>query len=177
MALLPMAAALTLVLFSLLPVPGHAEEIPIGSSVAAARQHLQEAQSEIAVDSDDGIWHILVAKQTDRLVNLLFEQDRLRYISYDFHLGAYQPQQASIAHCDARFKAAVALITGQFGEGSYRRAMAWPQREITMTWRGDHHFAVVRELSDLDGCLLVKAMTFDGDETDFNTFDQRLKHR
>ncbi|HVI88927.1 MAG TPA: hypothetical protein VM659_11515 [Dongiaceae bacterium] len=176
MAVLAVAVVLTLMLFDLLPVPSHAEEIPIGSSVAAVRQHLQEAQSEIAIDSDDGTWHILVAKQSDHLVNLLFEQDRLRYISYDFHLGAYQPQQASIAHCDARFKAAVALIAGQYGEGSYRRTMAWPEREITMTWRGDHHFAVVRELSDLDGCLLVKAMTFDGNEADFNAFDQRLKH-
>lgn len=172
-----MLAALTLILCSLLPLTSHGEEIAIGNSVAVARQHLQETQSEIAVDSDDGIWHLMVAKQNDRLVNLLFERDRLRYISYDFHLGAYQPQQAPVSHCDARFKLAVDLITAQYGEGSYRRTMSWPEREITMTWRGDHHFAVVRELSDLNGCLLVKSMSFDGSEADFNAFDQRLKHQ
>jgi hypothetical protein len=174
---LPVLAALTLILCSLLPLTSHGEEIAIGNSVAVARQHLQETQSEIAVDSDDGIWHLMVAKQNDRLVNLLFERDRLRYISYDFHLGAYQPQQAPVSHCDARFKLAVDLITAQYGEGSYRRTMSWPEREITMTWRGDHHFAVVRELSDLNGCLLVKSMSFDGSEADFNAFDQRLKHQ
>jgi len=174
---LPILAILTLILFSLLPVPSHGEEVAIGNSVAVARQYLQESQSEIGVDSDDGIWHLIVAKQSDRLVNLLFEQDRLRYISYDFHLGAYQAQQAPVAHCDARFKAAVDLISAQYGEGSYRRTMSWPEREITMTWRGDHHFAVVRELSDLNGCLLVKSMNFDGSEADFNAFDQRMKHQ
>ncbi|HWU00736.1 MAG TPA: hypothetical protein VN229_24065 [Terriglobales bacterium] len=175
--MLPLLAALTLILFGLHPVPSHGDEVAIGNSVTVARQHLQETQSEIGVDSDDGIWHLIVAKQNDRLVNLLFEQDRLRYISYDFHLGAYQAQQAPVAHCDARFKAAVDLISAQYGEGSYHRTMSWPEREITMTWRGDHHFAVVRELSDLNGCLLVKSMNFDGSEADFNAFDQRMKHQ
>lgn len=156
--------------------PSFADELNIGASLAAARQHLEAAASEIAVDTDEGIWHILVAKQSDRLVNLLFEQGRLRYISYDFHLGAYQPQQGSVAFCDKRFKVAVDQFSTQYGEGIYRRVMAWPEREITMTWHGDRHFAVVRELSDLDGCLLVKAMVFDGNEAAFKAFDQRMKH-
>jgi stalled ribosome alternative rescue factor ArfA len=169
--------ALGLVVLNLLCRPGFADEIEIGASIASARQNLQSAASEIAVDSDDGIWHILVAKQSDRLVNLLFEQDRLRYISYDFHLGAYQPQQNSVAFCDKRFKAAVDQFSARYGKGSYNRTMAWPEREISMTWRAHNHFAVVRELSDLDGCLLVKAMSFDGNEADFKAFDQRMKHQ
>lgn len=167
--------ALATAVLSLLCTRSLADELDIGASLAAARQHLQAAASEIAVDTDEGIWHILVAKQNDRLVNLLFEQDRLRYISYDFHLGAYQPQQGSVAFCDKRFQAAVDQFSIQYGEGIYRRVMAWPEREVTMTWHGDRHFAVVRELSDLDGCLLVKAMAFDGSEADFKAFDQRMK--
>lgn len=150
-------------------------EIEIGASLAAARLQLQQTESKIAVDTDEGLWHILVARQGDRLVNLLFEQDRLRYISYDFHLGPYQPQPGSIAHCDASFKTAVDQLSASYGTGSYKRVMTWPEREITMTWRGGDYYAVARELSDLGGCLLVKAMIFDGDEAAFKAFDKRLK--
>ena len=150
-------------------------EIEIGASLAAARQQLQLAESKIAVDHDEGLWHILVARQSNRMINLLFEQDRLRYISYDFHLGPYQPQPGSIARCDASFKTAVDQLSASYGAGTYSRVMSWPEREITMTWSGEDHYAVARELSDLSGCLLVKAMIFDGDEAAFKAFDKRLK--
>ncbi|HVJ43676.1 MAG TPA: hypothetical protein VM639_19395 [Dongiaceae bacterium] len=150
-------------------------EIEIGASLATARQQLQQVESKIAVDTDEGLWHILVAQQSNRMVNLLFEQDRLRYISYDFHLGSYQPHPNSFAHCDASFNAAVTQLSASYGTGSYNRVMTWPEREITMTWRGDRYYAVARELSDLNGCLLVKAMIFDGDEAAFKIFDKRLK--
>lgn len=153
----------------------HGSEIEIGASLRAARQQLQQTESKIAVDAEEGLWHILVASQSNRMVNLLFEQDRLRYISYDFHLGPYQSQLGSIARCDASFKTAVDQLSASYGAGTYNRVMTWPEREITMTWRGEDYYAVARELSDLGGCLLVKAMIFDGDEAAFKTFDGRLK--
>jgi hypothetical protein len=149
-------------------------EIEIGTSLAIARQKLQEEQSKITIDTADGSWHILVARQDDRMINLLFEQDRLRYVSYDFYLGTYSPVQGSIAQCNAAFESAVALISKTHGAGNLKRVMLWPEREFTMTWREDRRYAVAREISDLDGCLVVKAFIFDGNEADFQAFDRRL---
>lgn len=154
--------------------PAAGEEVDIGLSVAMARQNLQARQSKISVDSDDGDWHILVARQEDRIINLLFEQDRLRYVSYDFYLGPYSPVPGSIARCNAAFDAAVALIAKTHGTGDLTRVMRWPEREFAMTWRDDRRYAVAREISDLDGCLVVKAFIFDGNEADFKLFDKRL---
>jgi len=145
-----------------------------GATVTATRQLLQADNSEIAVDHDEGPWHILVAKEADHLTNLLFEQDRLRYVSYDFYLGAYSVQQGSIAHCNDAFARAVAVIAATYGEGVKETTMAWPEREIAITWSGPQHFALAREISDLDGCVLVKAMIFDGSESEFKRFDKRL---
>ena len=151
-----------------------AGEIEIGATVAATRQRLQADNSEIAIDHDEGPWHILVAKQSDHLTNLLFEQGRLRYISYDFYLGAYSAHQSSIAHCNEAFEKSVAVIAATYGTGKRQTTMAWPEREIAVTWAGEHHFALAREISDLDGCVLVKAMIFDGSESEFKSFDKRL---
>jgi len=154
--------------------PAAGEEVDIGISVAVARQNLQARQSKISIDSDDGDWHILVARQDDRMINLLFEQDRLRYISYDFYLDPYSPAAGSIAKCNTAFDAAVALIAKTHRTGDLTRVMRWPEREFAMTWRDDRRYAVAREISDLDGCLVVKAFIFDGNEADFKAFDKRL---
>jgi hypothetical protein len=153
------------------------DEIEIGSSLPVARQNLRDKQSKIAVDTEDGPWHLLVAQQEDRVINLLFEQDRLRYVSYDFYLGGYVPVQGSIAQCNAAFDAAVAFISKTHGTGDLKRVMSWPERTFTMTWHDEQRYAVAREVSDLDGCLLVKAFIFDGNEADFKVFDQRLSKR
>lgn len=163
-----------LALFLSMPV-ALGEEIAIGASLETARQQLRQGDSKIAVDSDEGLWHILVAQQESRQVNLLFEQGRLRYISYDFHLGIHPPLQGSVAYCDQSFKTAVAQLSADYGTGDFKRVMHWPEREITVTWRGATYFAVARELSDLTDCLLVKTMIFDGNEAAFAAFDQRLK--
>jgi hypothetical protein len=153
------------------------EEIDIGSSLALARENLQAKQSKIAIDAVEGLWHILVAQQAGRIVNMLFEEERLRYISYEFYRGSSGANMGSMAHCNASFDTAVALISKTHGTGELTRVMTWPERQFTMTWHDDQHYAVAREISDLDGCLLVKAMIFDGNEADFKAFDQRLKQQ
>jgi hypothetical protein len=151
-------------------------EIDIGMSVAAARGALQANDGHIAVDSDDAAWHILIAEQSGVTFNLLFEDDRLRYVSYDFFRAAFAHSEAgSSAHCKESFDAAIALMEKSFGKGDKTSKMSWPEREFTMTWRGDQHYAVARQLSNVNGCLLVKALVFDGNEAAFKDFDTRLR--
>jgi hypothetical protein len=151
-------------------------QIDIGMSVAAARAALQAGDIKIGVDNDDQSWHILIAQQAAVTLNLLFENDRLRYVSYDFYHAAHAlAEETTVGHCNRSFDAAVAVIERSYGKGNLTRTMSWPEREFAMTWRGPQHYAIVRELSDLNNCLLVKAMVFDGNETEFKAFDKRLK--
>ena len=150
------------------------EDIELGASLPIARQNLQDKQSKITVDTDDGPWHLLVAQQEDRMINLLFEQGRLRYLSYDFYLSGHPPVQASIAQCNAAFDTAIAVISRTHGTGELQHIMRWPERIFIMTWHDEQRYAMAREVSDLDGCILVKAFVFDGSEADFEAFDQRL---
>jgi hypothetical protein len=176
-------AAVVLISCILMPLRLHADvnaadlvEIDIGMSVADARGALQDNAGRISVDSDDAAWHILIAEQSGVTLNLLFEEDRLRYVSYDFFRAAFAHSEAgSSAHCKESFDAAIALMEKSYGKGDKASKMAWPEREFTMTWRGDQHYAVARQLSDVNGCLLVKALVFDGNEAAFKEFDARLR--
>lgn len=163
-------------IFQSLGAQAEIAQIDIGMSVAAARDALQSDDIKVAVDNDDDAWHILVARQSAVTLNLLFENDRLRYVSYDFYLAAQAlAEQGTIAHCNESFDAAVAVIERSYGKGNLTRTMSWPEREFAMTWRGQQHYAIAREISDLNSCLLVKALVFDGSEADFAAFDKRLK--
>ncbi len=157
------------------PAKADIVQIDIGMSVDAARGALQENDGTIAVDSDDAAWHILIAQQSGVTLNLLFENDRLRYVSYDFFRAAFSHSEpGTSAHCRDSFDAAIALLEKSYGKGDKTSKMSWPEREFIMTWRGRQYYAVARQLSDVNGCLLVKALVFDGNEADFRAFDARL---